>query len=460
MTDLSNFAKTIDGKPVAVFGLGISGLSVIRALIDAGIIVVAWDDKEENQQKAKELGAQIDDLTTSTLSNFACLVLAPGVPYTFDPHPVVINAQKHNVEIIGDLELLNRADHGVKTIGITGTNGKSTTTALMTHVLNECGMSAVMGGNIGKSVFDLDLSNGYEVLVLEISSYQMDLCPEFRPDISVLLNITPDHLDRHGSMEEYIKAKARILEGEGTAIIAVDDDFTQTLFDQTFCSGSRKVCPVSFSTSLIEGLYTRKGFLYENTRGEDIQIADLNGLETLKGAHNHQNILCVYRACLELDIEPAKILEAFKSYGGLAHRQYLVTKIDEVTYINDSKATNAEAAAKALSSYNNVFWIIGGRSKEGGLRGLSEFKSKIIKTYLIGEASDEFAEWLDKHNMIYERCGELDKATEQAHIDAQDLDAPATVLLSPACASWDQFSSFEKRGDAFMNKVKELEQNS
>ena len=293
MVDLSSYAQNLNNKPVAVFGLGISGLSTIKALLAAGIKVTAWDDKEENQKKAEGLGADIEDLTKIDLSDYAFLLLAPGVPYTFEPHDVVTNAQKYDLEIIGDLELLHRAHHGLKTIGITGTNGKSTTTALMTHVLNECGIKSAMGGNIGQPVFDLDLT-GIEVLVLEMSSYQLDLCPTFRPDMSVLLNITPDHLDRHGGMKHYIAAKARILEGEGLAVIGTDDEYTQELFNQTFFNGHRQCIPVSVITEIPEGLFVTSHTLFENKGGENKKIITLDNLESLKGIHNYQKAALVY----------------------------------------------------------------------------------------------------------------------------------------------------------------------
>lgn len=459
MIDLSPFAETLDGNPVAVFGLGLSGLSAVKALRSANIAVTAWDDHEAGCSKAKELGASIEDLTKIDLSGFACLVLSPGVPYTFEPHDVVVNAQKHNLEIIGDIEVLHRNGLSGKTIGITGTNGKSTTTALMTHVLNECGLKAVMGGNIGKAVFDLDLNN-IDILVLEISSYQMDLCPTFTPDISMLLNITPDHLDRHGSMQAYIEAKARILEGEGKAFISVDDDFSQGLFDTNFCSGTRNVTPISVQSPIIEGVFARHSILYRNHHGEDQKIFDLSELQTLKGVHNHQNIAFVYSAAKELNLNDDQIFEALKTYPGLPHRQFLVTKKNKISYVNDSKATNAEAAAKALSSYKNIFWIIGGRAKEGGLKGLEIFKNNIQKTYVIGECAQEFGHWLLAQGFGFEINEVLEKAVEKAHQDAQDFvketGEEAVVLLSPATASWDQFKSFEKRGDAFTDKVREL----
>ncbi len=455
MIDLSSYAETLNGKPVAVFGLGISGLSTVAALVAAGIKVTAWDDKEENRHKASELGAEIKDLTQIDLSNYTALILSPGVPYTFEPHDVVVNAQKYDLEIFGDLELLHRSNHKLKTIGITGTNGKSTTTALMNHVLNEAGMSVVMGGNIGKAVCDLDLpEEGF--LVLEMSSYQLDLCPSFRPDYSVLLNISPDHIDRHGSMKHYVEAKAVILDGQGFAAMGVDDEFTQELFNQTFFNGTRRLVPVSVKAEIPEGLFALNDMLFENKMGENKEIFSLNGLETLKGIHNYQNAACVYRIIRELNVADDVIQKAFQTFGGLPHRQYKVAEQNNVTYINDSKATNAEAAAKALASFDNIFWIIGGQMKEGGLEGLEIFKNKIVKSYVIGEAMEEFSAWLIYHGFAFEKCHTLDIATQKAHEEAQAFEQTATVLLSPACASWDQFGSFEKRGEAFVDQVTNL----
>jgi UDP-N-acetylmuramoylalanine--D-glutamate ligase len=455
MIDLSSYAQSLGKKRIAVFGLGMSGLSSVKALVKAGITVTAYDDKPENCDKAKAFGAEIEDLSHADLSVFDFLVLAPGVPYTYNPHAVVQNAQKYNVEIIGDLELLHRANHGVKTIGITGTNGKSTTTALLNHVLNECGKKSLMGGNIGKSVLDLDL-NDIEVLVIEVSSYQMDLCPSFRPNISMLLNITPDHLDRHGSMKAYVEAKANILDGDGLGVICTDDDYTMALFDKAFCGDSpRRILPVSVQDEVVESVFVKKNTLYKNHAGENVKITDLQSLETLKGVHNQQNIVCAYAVCKELGLDDDKIINALATYSGLPHRQYIVTTKNNVTYINDSKATNAEAAAKALASYEDIYWIVGGRSKEAGLKGLSIFKDKIKKSYLIGEATEEFSKWFQKYDFNFEAFETLNQATEAAHNDAQK-ENQGTVLLSPACASWDQFPSFEARGDAFTQKVLSL----
>jgi len=448
MIDLKPYAEKSKFAPVAVFGLGVSGLSVVRALVTAGFPVTAFDDSQENCQKAERLGATIEDLTSKDLSGFYFLVLSPGVPYTFEPHPVVSNVQKYNVEVIGDLELLHRSDHGKKTIGITGTNGKSTTTALMTHVLKECGVRAEMAGNIGVPVCDLDVDR-LDILVLEMSSYQLDLCPTFRPDISLLLNITPDHIDRHGSLLSYIEAKEIILEGQGVGVVGIDDDFTQESFNRTFFNGERKMIPVSVKAEVAEGFFTRKNTLLQNHKGENKKIFDLGSFLTLKGAHNYQNMACVYAVANELGIEREKVESAFESFKGLNHRQYKVGKKDNVTFINDSKATNAEAAARALASYASIYWIIGGQAKDGGLNGLEIFKDKIKRTYVIGEASDMFSAWLTRHKFQFKKCEVLEKAVKFAYDDAKKDGGDSVVLLSPACASWDQFGSFEKRGDAF-----------
>lgn len=456
MIDLSSYAHSLNHKAVAVFGLGISGLSAVKALLHAGIAVTVWDDNEDSRDKAQKLGAKIDDLTKADLSDFDFLLLAPGVPYSYEPHPIVLNAQKYDLEIVGDLELLHRSGHDVKTIGITGTNGKSTTTSLLTHVLNQCGVKAIMGGNIGKAVMDLDLTNDIEALVLEISSYQMDLCPNYRPDISLLLNITPDHLDRYGSMDSYVEAKEKIFDGQGIGIIGVDDDFSSAVFERVCIKGDRKVVPVSTRNPIPEGIFVQKDTLIKNTLGNDVEIGSLTGLETLKGLHNQQNIAFVYAAVKEFGLKDDDILKALKSYAGLPHRQFLVTCKNGVSYINDSKATNAEAAAKALSSYDSIFWIVGGRPKKGGLKGLEIFKDKIVKSYLIGEATAEFSTWFEKYGFEFSVFENLEQATQAAHQDTKNMTEDATVLLSPACASWDQFSSFEKRGDVFSNKVLDL----
>jgi len=414
-------------KPIAVFGLGISNLSVIKALCTQGRDVIVWDDNETARDKAIALGARAEPLTAQTLAECELLVLAPGVPLHFpEPHDVVKAAREANVEIICDIELRYRQGWSCETIGITGTNGKSTTTALIGHTLNASGIAAAVGGNIGTPIFDLEMPDENGVLVLELSSYQLDLCPTFRPDISILLNITPDHLDRHGTMENYAAAKQRMFEGNGKAIITGDD---------THCT--------TIKNTLERPLLELKTELQEQT--------------ALRGSHNKQNMSAALAACKEIGLNNDQIIKAFETFPGLPHRQFLTRKIGHVEYINDSKATNAEATSKALASFDNIYWIVGGQSKDGGLSGLEEFLPRIKKTYLIGESSDEFANYLDANNAQYSRCETMDNAVKNAHQDAQNTGESSVLLLSPAAASFDQYKNFEKRGDHFTTLVEALD---
>lgn len=445
----------ISAKPFAVFGLARSGLSVIRALRSNGIAVYADDDAESGRAAARNLGAEIKTLTPEVLKSCAALVLAPGVPLHYPaPHPVVLGARAAGIEIVCDIELRLRQPHGCKVIGITGTNGKSTTTAMIHHVLKACGVDSVMGGNIGLPVFDLPMPGEGGVLVLELSSYQLDLMPRAHIDIALLLNITPDHLDRHGTMDEYAAAKVRIFDGPGTAIIGVDDPHCKQIAADVKKSGARDVTTLHTGQSdagadaqIINGLFKLNGN----------SIADFNDILQIKGAHNHQNAAACFLICRTLGLRDDAILKAMASFPGLAHRQYPVRRIGQVTYINDSKATNAEAAEKALSAFENIFWIAGGRPKEGGLNGLEPLMPRIARAFLIGEAAADFAAWLEVQKIPHEISGTLDNAVAAAHRTAQESEKPAFVLLSPACASFDQFQSYEQRGDVFESLVNALE---
>ncbi len=436
MLDLSIFTKSLDGQAVYVYGLGISGLASAEALIKAGAKVIAWDDKEAPRNKAAQFGADIANYQDVDFSNIACVLLSPGIPLTHPvPHPIVEIAHSREAEVIGDVEILGRVlPHHVKTIGITGTNGKSTTTALLGHVLNECGMEAVIGGNIGNPALTLSIKETTQIVVLELSSYQIDLCPSFRPDIGVLLNISADHIERHGSLAQYAAVKARIFGHHTRPIISIDDRLSEEIFDVEAEMGKAPVImtlkqPLPFKT---------------------------DSLKTLTGKHNHQNALAVYLVCQQLELAPDKVLRAMETFPGLAHRQQIIRTIGKVTFINDSKATNAEAAGKALEAYNNIYWIVGGQAKEGGLHGLESCMPKVKKAYLIGEAANEFAGWLERENIPFDLCWTLDKAVSEAAEEAKVLGEEAVVLLSPACASWDQFNSFEHRGQVFEQCVKAL----
>ena len=340
---------------------------------------------------------------------------------------------------------------------------------LVTHILNGDGEHALMGGNIGKPVLALDLTPGIDTLVLEISSYQMDLCPTFRPDIAVLLNITPDHLDRHGTLDNYAAAKERMLEGEGYAVIGIDDAPTQAIYDRLVKSGVREIVPVSVKKEAVDGVYIKDGALIDaidqtGSHKQPCAVGPVTDMPALPGVHNLQNLCAAYAVCYMLQVPPADILEHARAYPGLPHRQKIVRVINGVSYVNDSKATNAEATGKALACYGNIYLIAGGQPKEGGLNGLEIFADRIRHVFLIGQAAEDFAKWLHKVGIPHTLCHTLDVAVLAAHNTAQsDRGAPGgagTVLLSPACASWDQFKSFEHRGDVFESLVSELSEDA
>ncbi len=466
MIDCTKFVETLDGKPVAVFGLGLSGLSCVKALVESGAKVKAWDDRADAHEAAQEAGAEVVRLDEDQLKECALLVLAPGVPLHFPkPHPVVQAAKTLEMEIICDLEILHRCQHGRKTIGITGTNGKSTTTALVAHIFEEAGKSIAMGGNIGAAVLGLDLPDEDGFFVLEISSYQMDLCPTFRPDISVILNITPDHLDRHGNFKNYAAAKERIFEGEGLAIISLDDEPCRKIYERliAFENGKRRVRPFSFEGSVENGVYVDRGVLFDARDGEGKEAGTIDGFTTLRGSHNHQNAAAAFAICASKDVGMAadEILKHMQTFSGLPHRQYQTRVVNGIPYINDSKATNAEAASKALAAYRNIYWIAGGRPKGDGLEDLYPLMRNVRHVFLIGEAMVAYAGWLDQYSVSYTMCGDLENAVAEAHALAQgERGRPGgagTVLLSPACASYDQFKSFEERGERFTEFVMALE---
>lgn len=464
MIDVKKFAQTLGGKPVAVLGLGISNMAALKALLKAGAEVWAWDDEELRRNDAQEAGAVIRNLGEAELHGCACLVLSPGVPQDLPaPHPGVVKAREAKLEIICDLEILHRCGHGRKTIGVTGTNGKSTTTSLIGHILNESDVKAAVGGNIGKAALALTMPPKDGAFVLEISSFQADLCPTFAPDIAVHLNLTPDHLDRHGTMEAYAEAKLKIFRGPGDAVIGVDDDPSKKIYDKVVKAGARKCIPVSIGHEKKDGVFVADAALYDAMGGEKHKVATLD-IASLPGVHNHQNAAMAYTATRLFGLKPDAIMAAMRTFPGLNHRQFLVRTINGVAYVNDSKATNAAAAARALACYKNVYWIAGGRPKAGGPAGLEPFVDHIRHAFLIGEAMEEFATWLNNHGIAHNLSGSLETAVADAHRLAQSErgqpGGTGTVLLSPACASFDQFKNFEERGDIFSALVKDLKEEA
>jgi UDP-N-acetylmuramoylalanine--D-glutamate ligase len=454
---------TFAGKTVAVFGLGKSGLVSAGALIKGGANVVVFDDDEKRLADAQAAGLNAKNLRELDWSAVAALVLAPGVPLTHPvPHWTVKLAQKAEVEIIGDIELFcrERAVSGQTSplIAITGTNGKSTTTALISHILKSAGRDAQMGGNIGVPVLALEPFVAGRCYVLEVSSYQVDLAHSLHATVGILLNVSEDHLDRHGTMENYAALKMLVpaaVEPGGTAVIGVDDRYTREAATRIERAGKTLV-RVSVQTPLREGYYAEGTRILRASRGKAYAVAQLAGIGSLRGEHNAQNAACAVAAGVALGLDLPAIQKGLATFPGLAHRMQPIGRKDAVLFVNDSKATNADSAAKALASFTDIFWIAGGKPKTGGIDSLAEFFPRIRKAYLIGEAAADFATTLDG-KVAHEISGTMSAAVDAAARDAQasGLKEPV-VLLSPACASFDQYPNFEVRGQAFVELVRAI----
>jgi UDP-N-acetylmuramoylalanine--D-glutamate ligase len=447
------------GRDVAVFGLARTGLAAARALTAGGARVHAWDDDDVMRAKAEAAGVSTSDINARDWRSFAALVLSPGIPLTFPaPHRVVTLANAVGVPVIGDMELFARAVNALpptqrpKVIGITGTNGKSTTTALVAHILTEAGKDVRMGGNIGHAVLDLASLHAGAYYVLELSSFQLDLVENLRLDVAVWINTTPDHLDRHGSMAEYVAAKKRIFRNQGAgdhAIIGVDDGHCAAICTALTAAGLQNVTPISAGQALSKGVCALGPKIFEARQGRAEPVADLEAAPALIGRHNAQNACAAYAATHALGIDKRVIAHALTTFPGLPHRLERVGAVHGVRFVNDSKATNADAAAQALAVYPRVYWIAGGVAKDGGIESLSQFFPRIARAYLIGQAAGEFADTL-RGKVQVTMAGDLETAAKRALEDARASGEPhPVVLLSPACASYDQYRDFEQRGDAF-----------
>ncbi len=454
-------AFTFAGRRVAVFGLGRSGLATCRSLAAGGAEVLAWDDNEKARNEATAAGFEPVNLAALDWTNVASLVLAPGVPLTHPkPHWTVELAREAGVEVIGDVEIFARERAALAPdtpfIAITGTNGKSTTTALMAHVLKSAGRDVQMGGNIGVPILSLEPPAPDRFYVVEMSSYQIDLTPTLEPTVGVLLNVSPDHIDRHGTFENYARIKRRLVECAATAVISVDDAMVAGIAQELIRERPGTV-PFSCRSRLVNGLYCEDRFVYRTRDGSREAVADLKGIATLRGDHNAQNVMAVYGALEAVGHEFREMFEALPSFPGLAHRMQQVANRGKVIFVNDSKATNAESAAVALASYDgDIYWIAGGLAKEGGIAGLADYFPRLAGAYLIGEAAELFAAQLAGQVNV-ERCDTLANALVAAARDAAlSLGREPVVLLAPACASFDQYTSFEARGDHFVELVRAL----
>ena len=451
MIDLSH----LKGRRYGVFGLGRTGMAAVQALVAGGAHVLAWDDNASQRQAAQDAGAELADFAAAPLNYLEAIVWSPGAPFLAPkPLPPAMAARRAGVPLISDVQLLLNAAPEATFVGITGSNGKSTTTALIAHILDVAGRPNAVGGNLGPPTLGLETLGADGVYVLELSSYQLELTPSPRFDIALLLNLEPDHLERHGGMHTYGAIKRTIFNGQpegAMAIVGIDDAHGRWLEARL-----ANPTPVSAGTETPAHVYADETTLFDN--GTPVFVfADAMALG---GAHNRQNAAAAYAACRELGIATADIASGLSSFPGLPHRQELAATVGHVRYVNDSKATNASATARALASFGRIYWIAGGLAKDGGVSGIEPWLNRIQKTYLIGEAATAFERQLVQMapSMPIAQSGDVVSALNAAHRDAQADPAASVVLLSPACASFDQFPSYEARGDAFRVAAQRLSQ--
>lgn len=460
--------QAVEGQTIAVLGLGRSGRATAAALAAGGAQVVAWDDGADTRQAAEAEGLRIADLTRdANWHGVTALITSPGIPHLYPaPHPAILKACQLGIPVDNDIGLFFRSfatedwqgfDRTPKVIAVTGSNGKSTVTALIHHILQEAGRPTQMGGNIGTGVLSLEPACDGEVVVLELSSYQTDLARSLTPDVAVFTNLSPDHLDRHGGQGGYFAAKRRLFAegGPDRAVIGVDE------VEGMFLAGQMQMGPaddrvirVSSGQKLDQAawsVFARKGYLAEYRKGRQAGSIDLRAITGLPGEHNHQNACAAYAACRAVGLAPRQIEAAFHSFPGLPHRSQTVAEIGGVRYVNDSKATNVDAALKALNAFERIRWIAGGMGKDGGISLLAPALGRVAKAYLIGHSARDFA--LQLGDTPYEIAETLDQAVAHASADAAPGD---TVLLAPAAASFDQYPNFEKRGEHFMELVEAL----
>jgi UDP-N-acetylmuramoylalanine--D-glutamate ligase len=416
-------AEAWKNKRYAVYGLARSGLATVRALVASGAEVTAWDRSEEARAKAE--GATLLDLDSADLSQFDSLVVSPGVP--LNTHPIAARAREAEVEIVGDIELFARARAELpphKVVGITGTNGKSTTTALVHHILKTAGVPTTMGGNIGLPILAQDPLPDGAIYVLELSSYQIDLTQSLDCDVAVLLNITPDHLDRYESFDAYAASKARLFVMQNTEHYGL----------------------IGTSTEAAERLFV--DYPHASLVALEPWLSSLDRYPALHGMHNLENLAAASYVCGSpaIGLSDEAVERGLMSFPGLPHRMERVREIESTLFVNDSKATNVEAAAPALAAYPRIRWIVGGQAKTKELGDTAKHLDHVVRAYTIGEAGPLFAQLLRERGVEVIESETLENAVKCC---AEDSQAGEVVLLSPACASFDQFRDFEVRGEAF-----------
>ncbi len=457
----------IENRKIGVYGLGATGLATCEALSASGAEVYCWDDKEEARAKTANTRYAAEHPKHWPWKELSSLALSPGVPLTHPaPHPIVKKAHQVGVEVIGDIEFFARAVNALapkerpRVVAVTGSNGKSTTTALIGHVLKECGRDAIIGGNIGKPVLLLPAIEAYRTYVLELSSFQLDLAKTLRANSAVLLNLSPDHIDRHGDMGGYAAAKRRIFlnqTADDNSIIGVDDHWSQGICAKLLSDGVQQVIPISSEGALGRGVFALNARLYYSLGDRSGEAGDISHIASLRGQHNWQNAAAALAVAISEGVAPNVAANAMDRFAGLPHRMEVVAKKGAVTFVNDSKATNADAASRALKSYEDIFWIAGGKAKEGGVASLRPLMERVRAVYLIGEAAREFEGQLAGAAPCFQ-CGDMPSAIARAARDAASSGLPSpVVLLSPACASYDQFRNFEERGDVFRKLANQIE---
>ncbi|MBL42305.1 MAG: UDP-N-acetylmuramoyl-L-alanine--D-glutamate ligase [Rhodospirillaceae bacterium] len=446
-------AKEYKGKNVAVLGLGKSGIATVKSLAEVGANIFAWDDNSEIFSKLDKTKYKIFNLEQLDFKNISSLVLSPGIPLNFPkPHPVVERAKIAGCEVIGDFELFFRSKLKANFIGITGTNGKSTTTSLITHILKYRSIEVQAGGNIGTPVLSLDKIDTDGFYVLEISSYQLDLSSNISLDISVLLNIQPDHLDRHGSIENYYKIKKKIFESRkknSLGVIGIDDFYSEKIY-KDLKNKNRLIVPISTKKEISGGVYVIDGIIYDSRFNYKI---DIKNIHNLRGRHNWQNAAAAYIVAKKIGLSNDTIKSAFMSFKGLPHRLELVYKDGQIEYINDSKATNVYATSYALKSFKSIIWILGGRSKDEKIDYLFPYLSRVEHVFTIGESGEILAKQL--HGKVkVDFVSSLENAFCKSinFIKISKL-KKSVILFSPACSSFDQFKNFEDRGEKFRDMV-------
>ena len=458
----------VSGQTIAVLGLGRSGKATAAALQAGGAHVVVWDDGQEARAGAEAEGLEVRDLSREdTWEGIGALITSPGIPHLYpQPNPVIARALEKGVPVDNDIGLFFRSfatrdwdefDTMPRVITVTGSNGKSTTTALIHHILQAAGRPTQMGGNIGTGVLSLEPAHDGEVVVIELSSYQTDLARALTPDVAVFTNLSPDHLDRHGGPGGYFAAKRRLFAegGPDRCVIGIDEVEGRYLANQMGQGpGDDRVIRVSSGQKLDRfgwAVFAKKGFLNEYRKGRQVASLDLRGIGGLPGAHNHQNACAAYAACRAVGIAPREIEAAFHSFAGLPHRSQTVRELNGVRYVNDSKATNVDAAQQALHAFTRIRWIVGGLGKDGGIGALQPHLAEVVKAYLIGHSARDFA--LQLGEIPHEVVDTMEAAVARAHAEAV---AGETVLLAPAAASFDQYPNFEKRGEHFTQLVNAL----